>query len=138
MKKSLRWFVLPTTMVALVLGAQVAYGDVVSTPLTNAIRLNGQSGGNQSSSCGNIPARPHQQVQVTEDMTALRFQVESPALATLTLLVEGPNGQVHCVMADEYAEGKIEIPGLWNQGQYAVYVGEQGSGQHAFTLSIVP
>ncbi|MGP1384010.1 MAG: hypothetical protein ACTS2F_10655 [Thainema sp.] len=138
MKSSPRWFVLPVAISVLLLGTQVAHGDVISTPLTNVISMSGQSGGSQSSSCGNIPASPHQQVQVNADLTSLRFRVESPALATLTLLVRGPNGQVHCVMADEYADGKIEIPGLWDQGQYSVYVGEQGTGQHSFTLSIVP
>lgn len=138
MRSSPRWFVLPAAIAALAFGAQVAYGDVVSTPITSAVTMNGQSGGSQSSSCGNIPTSPHQQVQVNQDLTSLRFRVESPALSSLTLLVRGPNGQVHCVMADEYADGKIEIPGLWDQGQYSVYVGEQGAGQHAFTLSIVP
>ncbi len=48
MKSSPRWFVLPTAIAVLALGAQVAHGDVVSTPITSAVTMSGQSGGSQS------------------------------------------------------------------------------------------
>jgi hypothetical protein len=135
MKSTLAWIVFPTACIATLIGAQTAWGGTVATPLNQAVVVEGQSGGSQASVCGNIPNAPHQQVQVTEAFTSLRFQVSSSP--TSTLLVRGSDGQTHCVMADRYSGGTIELPGLWDPGQYSVFVGEQGGGQHPFTLSII-
>lgn len=136
MKSLLSWIALPASLAMLFGGAEAAYSQtVVSTPLSGSVVVQGQSGGSQSSSCGSLPAVPHREVQVTQPFTTLRFQVSGAPSATL--FVTGGNGQTHCVMADRYSGGTIEIPGLWNEGRYSVFVGEQGSGSHPFTLTIV-
>ena len=136
MNAALAWMILPGVLVVLMGGAKVARADAIAaTPLSSPIVIRGQSGGSQGSSCGNVAAAPNHQIQVTQPFTALRFQVE--AAPSSTLLVKSPNGQTHCVLADRYSGGTIEIPGLWEPGRYDVFVGEQGSGRNAFTLSIV-
>lgn len=136
MNASFAWMILPTALVALLGGAKAAMADAIAaTPLRSSVVVQGQSGGGQASSCGSVAATPNYQIQVTQPFTALRFQVQ--AAPTSTLLVKSPSGQNHCVMADRYSGGSIEIPGLWEPGRYDVFVGEQGSGRNAFTLTIV-
>lgn len=127
-------FVFPLAIVSVLLGATVALSDTVRTPLQSAVTLQGTSGGSRSSSCGYISGRPNHQVQVTESFTSLRFRVESGGQPTL--FIQSPNGQSECAMADGFSGGSIEIPGVWEQGTYSVYVGDRAGGSHNYTLSI--
>jgi hypothetical protein len=100
--------------------------------------VNGKSGGENKSNCGNITAAPNQIINVTESMPYLRLTVESSGKPTL--LIDGPGGRF-CVLADTYSGGKPEISGFWLKGLYKIYVGELSprelsQGQYTYTLSI--
>ncbi len=127
-------FVLPLAFAIALISATAALSDTVRTPLQSAVTLRGTSGGARSSSCGNISNQPNHQVQVTEAFTSLRFRVESGGQPTL--FIQSSNGQSECVMADGFSGGSIEIPGVWEQGTYSVYVGDRSGQSHNYTLSI--
>ncbi|MGJ3247196.1 MAG: hypothetical protein ACFE0I_14130 [Elainellaceae cyanobacterium] len=124
----------PIALAALLALSSVAFGDTVRTPIQSAVTLRGTSGGSQSSRCGYIDSQPDHQVQVTEAFTSLRFRVESGGQPTL--LIQSQSGQSECAMADGFSGGSIEIPGVWEQGTYSVYVGDRAGGSHNYTLSI--
>ncbi|MFH7028605.1 MAG: hypothetical protein ACHBN1_25230 [Heteroscytonema crispum UTEX LB 1556] len=95
--------------------------------------VNGKSGGENKSNCGNITAAPNQVINVTEPLPYLRLTVESSGKPTL--LIDGPGGRF-CVLADSYSGGKPEISGYWHKGEYKLYVGELSQGQYTYTVSI--
>ncbi len=98
-------------------------------PLT----VNGASGGNNKTNCGNIATTPNQVIQVKESLPYLRFTVESEGKPTL--LIDGPGGRF-CVLADKYSGSKPEISGFWPVGKYSVYVGQSESGNYPYQLHI--
>ncbi len=94
--------------------------------------VNGKSGGENKSNCGNIAAEPNQLIQITDSLPYLRLTVESPGKPTL--LIDGPGGRF-CVLADSYSGGKPEISGYWEKGNYSIYVGELSQRQYNYSLS---
>lgn len=126
------WLVVSTAL-SMTLAATAAFADV-QTPLRSPIVISGTSGGNQSSQCGSIANAPNQTVRVTESFAPLRFRVESAGEPTL--LITSAGGRNQCVMADSFSGGTIEVPGVWEQGTYSVYVGDRSGGRHSFTLTI--
>jgi hypothetical protein len=94
--------------------------------------VNGKSGGENKSNCGNIAAAPNQVIQITDPLPYLRLTVESPGKPTL--LIDGPGGRF-CVLADSYSGGKPEISGYWEKGNYSIYVGELSKRQYNYSLS---
>ncbi|MEC4816481.1 MAG: hypothetical protein SAK29_24920 [Scytonema sp. PMC 1069.18] len=114
----------------------VAKADVVpisSNFQPDPLVVNGTSGGNRESDCGNISTQPNQVLKITEALPYLRLTVESSGKPTL--LINGPGGRF-CVLADNYSGGKPEISGFWQPGEYSLYVGDLSKGQHNYTLSI--
>jgi hypothetical protein len=96
--------------------------------------LQGTSGGGQASSnCGNISAAPNHVIQLNNDFTYLRFSLQGSGQPTL--LISLPNGTTSCISADS-SSGRINAPGYWEQGSYAIHVGDRAGGQHSYTLSI--
>jgi hypothetical protein len=93
--------------------------------------LTGQSGGQNSSNCGNISKLPNQVLQLTESMSYLKLRVEGSGQPTL--LIDGPGGRF-CVLAE--SGGKPEMSGFWTKGVYSIYVGELSAGNHTYILSI--
>lgn len=133
--RPLKWLASGLAMATLLGMGSAAYADV-QTPINSAVVVRGTSGGSQSSSCGFIGAAPSQVVRVTESFAALRFRVEGGD--SMTLLIQGPNGRNQCVMADSLAGGVIEVTGVWDQGRYTLFVGEQNpSRTNPYTLSVV-
>jgi hypothetical protein len=54
-----------------------------------------------------------------------------------TLLVVGPNsGDSFCVLGDETSGLKPEISGVWEAGNYQIYVGDRTQNRHKFILNI--
>jgi hypothetical protein len=94
--------------------------------------VNGKSGGENKSNCGNIAGAPNQVIQITDPLPYLRLTVESPGKPTL--LIDGPGGRF-CVLADSYSGGKPEISGYWEKGKYSIYVGELSKRQYNYSLS---
>jgi len=131
MKDIDRWMLLPTAIAATFAMATLAAAQV-QTPLTAAVTVSGSSGQVQSQ-CGFIANAPSQVVVVNQP-TPLRFKVQSQGQPTLW--IKGPVDR--CVMADGAAGGNIEVPGVWAQGTYSVYVGNQAQAGQPYTLSIIP
>ncbi|MEL6553884.1 MAG: hypothetical protein AAFQ63_10555 [Cyanobacteria bacterium J06621_11] len=125
-------FVLPLLTVLSI--GSAAQAQAINTPLNNPVELTGQSGGNDSSACGNISRSNGRTIRVTEPFAALSFEVESEG--DYTLLITGPNGFRECVFAHNYDGGVIQAPGLLDQGQYRVFVGDRSGESHPYTLSI--
>ncbi len=95
--------------------------------------LNGKSGGQRASNCGNISASPNHIIQLTESVPYMRFTVEGDGQPTL--LIDGPGGRF-CTLSDAYSRSKLELSGYWQAGNYSLYVGEVSARQYNYTLSI--
>jgi hypothetical protein len=132
-----RWSIIPLALAIALGSAKASLGQSISmSPNSQPIQLSGTSGGNQKDSgcAGFISSAPNHVVQVTEDAD-LRFVLKG-AGGQPALLIRSSTGQVFCVPADSYSNGKVEIPGRWRKGIYSVFVGDRANGQHAYTLSI--
>lgn len=92
----------------------------------------GNSEGSVKSNCGNIPAKPSQVIELSKPLPYLRVTVESQGQPTL--LIVGPGGRF-CVLADS-SEGKAELAGYWEPGDYSFYAGNLSQQQYSYTLSI--
>jgi hypothetical protein len=130
MKRHIRWLAFSTIAAALSI-APAAYSNPVQTPLASPVSVSGSSGGAQSSQCGFIAGSPSQVVVVNQP-TPLRFKLQGQGQPTLW--ITGPVNR--CVMADQFSGGSIEVPGVWEQGTYSVYVGDRNQGSFPYTLSI--
>ncbi len=136
MKPKTRWTILPTVTILFLAVAGVAHGQTQTVQLTKPVQpvsIQGTSGGTNSSSCGNIAASPNVIVDVTENIGSMRVTVQSEGQPTL--FIEGPQGKA-CIPGDRTSGGRIEIPGFWKQGRYAIYIGDRAGGNHSYTLSI--
>lgn len=118
----------------LTVGSAAQAQSVTRTPLSDSVELTGQTGGPESSTCGNINPAAGQVVRITEPFASLDFKVQSQG--DYTLLITGPNGFRECVFAHNYDGGVIQAPGLLNQGEYRVYVGDRRGESHSYILSI--
>lgn len=138
MLASLRWSILPTTIAAVFAMAGMATSQTVSIASnTQPVTLSGVSGGDKKDAgcAGFVGDRPNHTVQVTADSN-LTFTLQSSSGATL--LITGAQGQNFCVQADRLSNGKVEIPGRWTKGSYAVFVGNRAGARDPYTLSIAP
>ncbi len=108
--------------------------QTIATPLAEPLEMTGQTGGSDPSACGNINRGDGKTIRVTESFASLRFEVESEG--DYTLLITGPNGFRECVFANNYDGGMIQAPGLLDQGQYEIFVGDRSGESHPYTLLI--
>jgi hypothetical protein len=131
MKRRLNWLVLPTAIAATLAITTVAHSNPVQTPLASPITVTGNSGGGQQSQCGFIAGAPSQVIVVSEP-TPLRFRLQGQGQPTLW--ITGPVDR--CIMSDSLSGGNLELPGVWEQGTYSVYVGDLTQSSHPYTLSI--
>ena len=115
-------------------GALAQAQTVARTPLAASVEMTGVTGGSEDSACGNINPATGNVVQVTEAFASLNFEVQSEG--DYTLLITGPNGFKECVFAHNYDGGVIKSPGLLNQGDYRVYVGDRRGESHPYRLSV--
>lgn len=137
--KLVNWLVFTSALAVsfAVSAATLAQESVVKiTPKSepDPLVVQGTSGGEKSSDCGNIANAPNQIIQVTESLPFLQMQVQSEGEPTL--LIEGPGGRRFCVLADTNAGEKPEISGYWEEGKYSLFVGNRTQGKHPYTLSI--
>ena len=99
--------------------------------------IEGLSGGSiDSQGCGYIADIPNYEMNLADRVDYMRFTVEAAA-GQPTLLVVGPNsGDSFCVLGDEISGLKPEISGVWEPGNYQIYVGNRTNEQHEFILDI--
>ncbi|MDB9304871.1 hypothetical protein PN488_10855 [Nodularia spumigena CS-591/12] len=126
---------------ALVMSLTVTEANLAEVPrlqiqpniTSEALVLNGISGGKVASNCGNIANAPNQIIQLTQPLPYLRLTVDSPGQPTL--LIDGPGGSF-CVLSDNYSGSKPELTGYFMPGEYTLHVGELSQSQYNYTLSI--
>ena len=108
---------------------------VLAAPLDTQIR--GNTGGSvESKNCGFIGATPSHTISLSERIDYLRMLVEADG-GKPTLLVVGPKAEdSFCVLGDISVGLNPEISGVWEPGNYQVYVGDRSGEAHQFTLSI--
>ncbi len=99
--------------------------------------IRGQTGGSiDSQGCGFIANRPNHQINLVERVDYMRLTVQATG-GQPTLLVLGPNpGDSFCVLGDEVSGLKPEISGVWEPGNYQIYIGDRSGSQHQFVLDI--
>ena len=99
--------------------------------------IEGQSGGSvDSQGCGYIASSPNYQMSLPDKVDYMRLTVQSDG-GQPTLLVLGPNpGDSFCVLGDEISGLKPEISGVWEAGNYDIFIGDRSGGQHQFVLDI--
>ena len=126
--------------------ALLSYLELASSqPLDATIKINnkaevvkGQSGGIiDSKGCGFIGETPSHTMNLSQRVDYMRLTVES-AGGEPTLLVLGPKpGDSFCILGDRASGLKPEISGVWEAGEYQIYVGDRASGKkQPFTLDI--
>jgi len=114
--------------------ASLALSQRIQPPKPNPLIISGLSSRHYSSSCGFISKHPVQTITITKPNANLYFKVTGGGEPTL--LIRGPKGQSFCIPADGGNGGQIEVSGLWEQGDYNLFVGNRQSGIFSFTLSI--
>lgn len=129
MKRWINWTILPTALAATLATITFARAQTVQTPLAQPVTVNGSSGQVQSE-CGFNTGSPAQVVVVNQP-TPLRFALQGEGQPTLW--IKGPVSR--CVMTPGTS---IEAAGVWDQGTYSIFVGNQQQGAYAYTLSIIP
>ncbi len=135
MQLGIHWISVPTVFGIILATSSLALSDTLTIAPNfqpDPITITGNSGGTvPTDDCGFIAKTPNQVLEVTKNISFLRFTVQSKA--NVTLLIEGPKGRF-CILEDG-SGGKIEFPGYGDQGTYSIYIGDR-QGQHPFTLSI--
>ena len=104
---------------------------------TNTHSIQGQSGGPiNSKGCGYIAASPNHVLNIPKRLDYMRLTVQASG-GQPTLLVKGPSStDSFCVLGDEVSGFKPEISGVWEPGEYQIYVGDRTGNNYQFTLNI--
>ena len=112
-------------------------GVGMAQPILENKTIEGQSGGSiDSQGCGFIAASPNHQMDLSQRIDYMRLSVRADG-GQPTLLVLGPNpGDSFCVLGDEISGLKPEISGVWEPGNYQIFVGDRSGRQHQFVLDI--
>lgn len=134
-----RWMPWTTLSAAALLAGAIALPAQadINAPINSAVNRSGNivvSAGN-AQSCGLVPSQPVEVIHVTEAFASLQFTLDSSSGATLWIT---GNGQNQCLYADSFSNGLIQLPGVWDQGTYSVYVGNRSAGNHSYQLTIAP
>ncbi|MGD1918715.1 MAG: hypothetical protein ACFCAD_07385 [Pleurocapsa sp.] len=99
--------------------------------------IEGQSGGFvDSQGCGFIADSPNHRMNLSHRVDYMRLTVKADG-GQPTLLVLGPNSNdSFCVLGDEISGLQPEISGVWEAGNYEIYIGDRSRSQHKFFLNI--
>ncbi|GAB4530284.1 MAG: hypothetical protein Tsb0014_12840 [Pleurocapsa sp.] len=112
--------------------------DLTTKADNKAEIIKGQSGGLvDSKGCGFISETPSHTMNLPQRVDYMRLTVESSG-GEPTLLVLGPkSGDRFCVLGDRASGLKPEISGVWEAGEYKIYIGDRVGGKnYPFTLDI--
>ncbi|MBW4519615.1 MAG: hypothetical protein KME16_07930 [Scytolyngbya sp. HA4215-MV1] len=132
---AMRWSIVPTIVATVLATAGVSWSQSFASVSANsaAVPLAGKSL-TLNSCTENVPSTPSHVVKVTEDSN-LRFTVQSQG-GQPTLLIRSEAGKKFCVQANEFSEGRVEIPGRWGMGSYSIYVGDRAQQSIPYNLTI--
>ena len=125
------------SMAVLSMFPAIALAQVDEQSAQNSQMIEGQTGGSiDSQGCGFIADSPNHQMNLAERIDYMRLTVQADG-GQPTLLVLGPNsGDSFCVLGDEISGLKPEISGVWEAGNYDIYIGDRSGKQHQFVLDI--
>ena len=137
MKTSLRSIILCLTLTLGLGVTEVALGNSLIELSPNLpedpLAIAGTTVGDSNQNCGDTPSEPQHEIQMTQQFPYLRFILQSEGEPVL--LIDGPGGRF-CVLADNYSGNNPEISGLWDAGNYYIYVGNRTPGNTSYTLKI--
>jgi hypothetical protein len=104
---------------------------------TNTQTIQGQSGGPiDSKGCGFIANTPNYVINLPQRLDYMRLSVQTNG-GEPTLLVIGPNsGDSLCALGDRVSGFKPEISGVWEPGEYQIFIGDRTGSNYQFTLNI--
>ncbi len=133
--KVINTIILSTLILSTYGQASLAQTNKKATQLNQTIK--GKSGGSiDSQGCGFIASNPNHQMKLDERIDYMRLTVRADG-GQPTLLVLGPNsGDSFCVLGDEISGLKPEISGVWEAGNYDIYICDRLGNQHQFVLDI--
>lgn len=129
--------ILILSLATILLYPQVSHAQTLAQLSPGNQTVQGRSGGTvDSQGCGFIAAGPNYQMNLAQRVDYMRLTVQVNG-GQPTLLVLGPNaGDSFCVLGDEVSGLKPEISGVWEAGNYQIYVGDRTKAQHQFVLDI--
>lgn len=118
-------------------------GSKVVDPITNsqtnllAQVIQGSSGGPvNSGNCGFIANSPNYTLNLSQRVDYMRITVQAVG-GQPTLLVVGPQpNDSFCVLGDRGSGLQPEISGVWEPGNYRIFIGDRTGTRHQFTLNI--
>ena len=133
--KIIKTIIFSTVMLSISSQMSMAQIDNQSTQTNQTIT--GLSGGSiDSQGCGFIATNPNHQMRLDQRIDYIRLTVQADG-GQPTLLVLGPNsGDSFCVLGDEISGLKPEISGVWEAGNYEIYIGDRLRERHQFVLDI--
>jgi hypothetical protein len=116
----------------------IAQPMAIGVKIDNKLQtIQGRSGGSiDSKGCGFIAEQPNHIIQLSQRVDYMRLSVKASG-GHPTLLVLGPNsGDSFCVLGDRVSGLKPEMSGVWEAGEYKIYVGDRVGENYSFTLNI--
>ncbi|MDJ0687317.1 MAG: hypothetical protein QNJ41_02295 [Xenococcaceae cyanobacterium MO_188.B32] len=142
MKKLIYYFLTTTTLAVTFLVTNMMKVD--SKPLginlkfdTKTQTIQGSTGGPiNSKGCGYIASSPNHVINIPKRVDYMRLTVQASG-GQPTLLVRGPSSKdSFCVLGDAVSGFKPEMSGVWEPGEYKIYIGDLTGKNHRFTLNI--
>lgn len=135
MKYRGQWGFIPIALVAVMAMPSLA-APRLNTPLQGTETITVTST-NQAAPCNRPNTQPEAvTIQVTGGLTSLDFDVSGNGGQPTLRVVNKSNGDETCVTADNLSGSQVELSAAWDDGNYAVYVGDRNGESHTFTLSI--
>ena len=89
--------------------------------------------GETTLNCDATPQSPNWKIEMTQPFPYLRFSIQSEGEPVL--IIDGPGGRF-CVLGDNYSGDHPEMSGLWDAGEYNIYIGNRTPGEYSYTLTI--
>lgn len=110
--------------------------------------IRGNAGGNvDSAGCGWMSSTPNHTFTISSGgIVSMKLSVTDTSGGTqipYTLMIKNasdPNATPFCAIADPFSNAKAEIGGVWNPGNYQVFIGnfETQNQKDAYVLNISP
>ena len=112
-------------------------GNIFQPPYFVAQVIQGSSGGPvNSGNCGFIANSPNYTINLPRRVDYMRITVQAVG-GQPTLLVVGPQANdSFCVLGDRGSGLQPEISGVWEPGNYNIFIGDRTGTRHQFTLNI--
>ena len=110
---------------------------MIRQPNLAAQVIQGNSGGTvNSGNCGFIASSPNYTINLPQRVDYMRITVQAVG-GQPTLLVVGPQANdSFCILGDRGSGLQPEISGVWEPGNYSIFIGDRTGTRHQFKLNI--